>query len=97
MPSAIEPTLYPAQLIAAKNNIGSTTNIAPITYSITCAVTVPSISPDVGSDNSTLLEAETWLYKVSSMLESTQRASSHQKLSMCKVNSANVTVMTVFS
>jgi len=36
------------------------------------------------------------LYKVSSTLESTQRANSHQKLSMCKVNSANVTVMTVF-
>ncbi|MNP20081.1 hypothetical protein D3C76_1126420 [compost metagenome] len=72
-------------------------NIAPITYSITCAVTVPSIKPDVGSDSSTWLDVDTWLYKVSSMLESTQRANSHQKVSMCSVNSANVTVMTVFS
>ncbi|MNW11847.1 hypothetical protein D3C71_2093890 [compost metagenome] len=72
-------------------------NIAAITYSITCAVTVPSMTPEVGNDNSTLLDAETWLYKVLSMLESTQRANSHQKVSMCKVNSANVTVMTVFS
>ena len=49
----MEPTLYPAQLMAARKTIGSTMNIAPITYSITCAVTVPSMKPDVGSDNNT--------------------------------------------
>ncbi|MOA65035.1 hypothetical protein D3C78_1912760 [compost metagenome] len=68
-----------------------------MTYSITCAVTVPSMKPAVGNDNSAWSVAETWLYSVSSMLESTQRASSHQNVSMCRVNSANVIVMSALS
>ncbi|MOA25307.1 hypothetical protein D3C78_1460230 [compost metagenome] len=89
--------MYPAQLIAPRKNIGSTKNIAPMTYSITCAVTVPSMKPAVGNDKSVLSVADTWLYSVSSILESIQRASSHQNVSMCRVNSANVTVMSALS
>ncbi|MNC79424.1 hypothetical protein D3C75_1319030 [compost metagenome] len=72
-------------------------NIAPMTYSITCAVTVPSMNPAVGNDNSAWSVTDTWLYSVSSMLESTQRASSHQIVSMWRVNSANVIVMSAFN
>ncbi|MNJ56615.1 hypothetical protein D3C77_521730 [compost metagenome] len=55
------------------------------------------MKPAVGNDNSAWSVTDTWLYRVSSILESIQRASSHQNVSMCSVNSANVIVMSALS